>query len=316
MDSLDIKILRWLLQGQTNLPLDPDFRKSYRTIARDLGVDEGTVRYRVKRFHGTGFIRDWHVMPNPGLWGGGQAIVWLDVPPSVPKQELVERLMLVPGVFYITRYFGTLLEAFVIYDDERSVGLRAELIRRMSSAESVKFAKAAFPVCGVALSALDWRLVRSLSESPRKPYVVIAKELGVSSRTAKRRLLRLSREGAVFVFPTLNVSTLWGSVMAVLFLTYDRDRKGEIDPTLAAQLNPYLWHTFHLLSFGPSDIVPCMYNLLLPNVSVARELLRKAQELEGVREARAELVEELVVSTKPLEEMTRRMAESPSVGIK
>ncbi len=126
----------------------------------------------------------------------------------------------------------------------------------------------------------------------------------------------MTREGAIFFFPTLNVATLRGSVMAVLLISYDRDRKGEIDRTLAAQLDPYLWHAFHLLPFGPGAVVPCMYNLLLPNVTVARDLLRKAEELEGVREVRAELVEELVISTKPLEEMTSRVAQSPSAGIK
>lgn len=315
MDHLDVKILRWLLQGQTDLPLDPDFRKSYRAIARDLGLDEGMVRYRVKRFGETGFIPDWHLMANPRLWGGGHAIIWIDVPLSVPRRELFERLKLVPGVFYLTRFFGTVVEAYLAYEDEQSVRARAELLGKISDAKSVKFARWPFPVCGVALSTLDWRLVRSLSESPRRPYIAIAKELGVSSRTVKRRLLRLSRGGAVFAYPDFNLGALSGSVMASLFVTCQQSRMAEIDRTLSAKLDPYLWHAFHMLSFGPSDVVPCNYNLLLPNITVAQELVRKAQELAGVREARAELVEEIVVLSSTLEGMTRRMAELLSVGV-
>ena len=303
MDNLDVKVLRLLIQGAATSPLDPDFRKSYRIIAKAAGVDEGTVRYRVRRFRETGFFREWRCCVNPLLLRAGAAIAIFDVPDSIPKDELMEELQLVPGVYYIARHFGNMVAVVMLYQEKRSLERRVELIRRMAKAKTLTLAKVAFPESDSILSRSDWMLIRSLFENPRKPCGLLSREIGLSSRTVGSKLRRLSDDGVLFALPALNPKALRGAIMSILLVTYPSNRKEELDRKIAPLLEPYLWQVFHMLPFEPSDAVHCIFNVMLPNVSVAQEVLRWILKLEGVTAARVELIEEVITIYEPFVEL-------------
>lgn len=306
VDQLDVKILRLFIQGQATPPLDPNFRKSYRTIARTLDVDEHTVRSRIKRFHDTGFIQDWLCFVNPNLASARAVVAWFDVLPGVPKESLVEELTLLPGTYLVLPFIGSLIRVIFLISDERAAQQRLELLRRMAKAENVAAGWGMFPPCGVTLTEADRRILRSLSRRPRHPNTAIAKEVGLSSRTVKGRIDRLRRENAVFAFPALNPKALWGSVMASATVTYPSDRKDEIDRAMADRLDPYLWHVLHMLPLEPDDSVPCILGLMLPNPALGHEIRRWAERLAGVRSASVEIHEEVLTIYEPLEALVER----------
>ncbi len=306
LDTLDVKILRQSMQGRAMSPLDPDFRRSYRAMARAVGVDEGTVRNRVRRFRETGFLQAWMCHPNPRLWGAGSAITWFDVPQAVSKDDLVEQLKLVPGVYVIARCFGTLLAAAFLYEDERSLRRLGELIRRMSKAEDLTLWEIPFPPCGINLSGADCGLLRSLSNDPEKSHVIVSKEVGLSSRTVKRRLQRLYRGGAILAFGRINPKALRGSVTAVLLVEYPSNQQADIVQSISAHLDSYLFFMFPVLPFEPTEVMACVFNLMLPNVSMAQEILRWVRGLKGIAAARVELLEENAYSYGPFEELMER----------
>ncbi len=69
MDKLDLKIVRSLAEI-ANAYTDHQYSgKSVQGAARELGVDEGTVRTRLKRLRSIGFVREWNVLPNPAVTG-------------------------------------------------------------------------------------------------------------------------------------------------------------------------------------------------------------------------------------------------------
>jgi DNA-binding Lrp family transcriptional regulator len=72
--------------------MNPDFRRSFKSMARVLGVDEDTARNRAKRLEKIGFVTGWTLMVNPNIIGRHQSGVHFDVPSSVSKKELVSRL--------------------------------------------------------------------------------------------------------------------------------------------------------------------------------------------------------------------------------
>ena len=315
MDRLDLRILRELIQGQATSPLDPNFRKSYRTIARVVGVDEHTVRNRVKRFHETGFIQDWRCVVNPRLGGAGAVAAWFDVPPGIPKGDLVEQLRLVPDVYLVVRFLGSLMSVVFLVRTEASARSRLELLRRMSKAERVNAGRDPFPPCGDALSEADRKILQSLSRHPRRPYAAISKDVGLSSRTVKRKLDRLSQQGVVFAFPSLNPKALTGSAMAAVMVTYPSDRKEALDREIAIRLDPYLWHVFHMFPFEPGDVVPCHFNVMLPNPAVIAEIRRWLRRLEGLGSARVELFEEVHTMYEPFETLMEDIAGRARVAI-
>ena len=109
LDSVDVQILKELLQGQAAAPVNAQFRQSYEAIARRVGVNEETVRNRVKGYHRSGFIQDWRTIVNPNLLRSGELAIWMDVNPPTSKDEVVEKIRLMPGVVLIGHYYGTLL---------------------------------------------------------------------------------------------------------------------------------------------------------------------------------------------------------------
>ena len=120
-----------------------------------------------------------------------------------------------------------------------------------------------------------------------------ARELGVSTRTVRRRLERLVEGRAVFAFPAPNPKAPTGTLMGGLFLTCAPDRKKEVDEAVRKRLEEHIWHVFHMLPYAPGGFHPTFYNLFLPNLAMAPEILRWAHDLPGVAECRLELVEDI-----------------------
>ena len=79
MDRLDFAILKALLVNNGVPPGVPVLRKSFRSIARDLKVDQATVRARMKKFRASQVLRGWTLGINPGTRGLHIGQVWLGV---------------------------------------------------------------------------------------------------------------------------------------------------------------------------------------------------------------------------------------------
>jgi len=101
MDSLDTRIIREMLESKATSPVDSNVRKSLSSIARKLRVDENTVKNRIDRLRRSGFLRGWWVGINPNLVNQKMAQIWFDVKNSSAKQEVIEKIALIPGVALI-----------------------------------------------------------------------------------------------------------------------------------------------------------------------------------------------------------------------
>ena len=293
MDALDARILRALIWGQALWPLSGDPRTSFSAMARKLGVDEGTIRNRVRRSHRSGFISGWRTILNPSLVGGGEIAVWLDVGYPATQDEVLEAARLVPGAILLNRYHGKTLCIVLRYHDAYEAKLATELLLRIARAEWRVVGRIPFPACNLRLTATDRAVLRALHGDPRKPSATVARELGVSTRTVRRRLERLVEGRAVFAFPAPNPKAPTGTLMGGLFLTCAPDRKKEVDEAVRKRLEEHIWHVFHMLPYAPGGFHPTFYNLFLPNLAMAPEILRWAHDLPGVAECRLELVEDI-----------------------
>src|SRR2546425_2562898 len=167
LDSVDVRILRELLQGQAAAPVNAHFRRSYDAIAKCVGVDEETVRNRVKGYHRTGFIKDWRTILNPTVNQVGEVALWIDVNPPTSKDDVIEKIRLMPGVIGIGHYYGTLLAIALRYHDENAVRRQIELIRRVAEVDTVVVAKVPFPRCLISLGKTDWGILRAIQRDPR-----------------------------------------------------------------------------------------------------------------------------------------------------
>jgi len=291
LDALDVRLFRDLLQSPASSPMGAHFRMSFGSIAKKVGVDEETVRHRIRRFHQDGLISGWRTIMNPAILGGGLYGIIFDVNPAIRKDEVIEAARLIPGMFLIVSFHGSLMTAVLRSYNDSAMRKHIEILRRLSKADRIYVAKVPFPPCRIDLSKSDWDVLRALRGDPRKPYSTVSRELGLSSRTVKRRLERMIHEGAVFAFPAVDPNAARGVVMAALIVTYDPERKAHLDPQIFAKLETYLWHVFHMLPSEIDGLQSTTFNLALPTVGRSTEILRWAQSLPGLVGARIGLYE-------------------------
>ncbi len=315
MDPLDVRILRGYYSDPALSPIVSNFRVPAAALAKRLGQDEDTVRHRLERMLDTGFLSVSRLMLNPRTWGGGHATVWFDVDPSTQKRDLVAGLGLIPGMTHVTVFYDSLI-ACMDFDDETMLPGLVELVRRVARAQEVFVALSAFPDVEIALTARDWDLIRVLSEDPRKPYRQVATQVGTTSRTARTRLTRLVQEAVIFEWPSPNFRAVQGLVPVCLQLRYPLGRKAEVDRAVAGHLEPYLWHIVHMLPYHSEDLWPCGYDLMIPNLSVMREVLDWARQVPGVEYARMYLYDEVVSFFDAYgERLDRRLREMPTTRV-
>jgi predicted HTH transcriptional regulator len=91
-----------------------------------------------------------------------------------------------------------------MYESETAFRDELEAIARMSKNENVTRVNIPVPRCAAKLTKTDWEIIKTIQTNPRLSYSLISKEVGVSARTAKRRLEKMIEELALFALPSID----------------------------------------------------------------------------------------------------------------
>lgn len=221
MDELDVRILRALIAERAVAQSSPGVKSSLRSIAARIGADDATVSYRYRRLQDSGCLPVWSLLLNPALLGFGVAELIVDAQPEAAKPDMVRKLRLVQEITGIVNFYGRGLRMFMIYNGDESRSRTIELISRITNAEGLTVCRVPLPPSQTKkLTEVDVAIIRALSNDARKPAVVVARELGLSSKTVRKRVERLRTENAFFPFPILNVEGIAGLIPVTLTYRY------------------------------------------------------------------------------------------------
>jgi DNA-binding Lrp family transcriptional regulator len=301
LDKLDVKILRELIQDQS-YPILIDFRRSLRIIGKKFSVDEHTVKNRVAKLRQLGLWEGWRLFLNPRLLGIRFYIFWLDIPPH-SKDDLLRKLRLIEGVVVINDYHGNVIAVQVYCQDEQSLRKKIELISAMSNSENVAVGEFSLPQCEVSLKSTDWQIARSMLANARKTYNVVGKELGLSTKTVKRRLRRMIEGKALFAGRYTSLKLFKGAVLADLVVLYvNSESRAGVDKKITTQFDDYVYFVGQFIGVG-------LFRLIIPNLTIADEILSWVKGQSGVRSARVELLKDRIQLYGVLDEQLGRKLE-------
>jgi len=301
MDSLDIGIIREMLETKATSPVDSNVRKSLSSIARKLKVDENTVKNRIDRLRRSGFLRGWWVGINPNLVNQKMAQIWFDVKNASAKQEVIQKISLIPGVAVIKNLFGPSLCVVLYYEGEQTLKKTTELISSIAGSSSVTFATEPFPTCKITLSNDDLRIITNLQKEPLKSYADIASELGLSSKTVKRRIIRLSEGDALYLLAELDPKFLSGGIACGLLIFYD-----DLRPKfLVEEIVTYLGD--QLIFANLDDLRHGYFALIITNLAMAQQILNWALAQKGVSSGRVDIVQEIISLYSVYEEQLEKL---------
>ncbi|HZW56029.1 MAG TPA: Lrp/AsnC family transcriptional regulator [Nitrososphaerales archaeon] len=290
LDDLDVKIIREL--GSPSSP-QWNLRESYANISRKLGVDEETVRLRVKRVKERGFLPAWRLMVNPNLLNLRAVTVELDVDGAEEgKEKAISQLELVDGVTKIIDFNGKGLLVTVYSekkdDDGELLSRRIRLIESICGSQKLTMFESRFPRPDVRMRKIDWQIVGALREDARQDLEDVAVSLRVSARTVQRRLSAMREGKAVYLSGAPNVGAAGGLMCCFLVFSPDRMKKRAVDHAIHSDFN----------RIGTLDTSPEEYSVFgrhCENLADADNVLEKLRAIDGVQNTRMHIMKKLIL---------------------
>jgi DNA-binding Lrp family transcriptional regulator len=290
LDELDVKILRALISESAIGQSESMVQLSLRKMASRLGADDMTVRNRFRKLQESGCMSRWQLLVNPSFFGYQILDVMVRVSPESGKTDMIRKIRLIHGVFVIQNFHGNALKILMLCRGEESRSRAVELISRITNAEKITASRMALPGTRTRrLSETDVALITAFSQDARKSSSVVAKELGVASRTVRNRIKRLRAENTVFALPNLNVDGIKGFIPVYLSYIYSNpEAKGSVDRSMISHFDSnYLWGGF-------SDPTRGFIVLDAPTMADVQRFLDWAREEPGVASAEMDIMTELI----------------------
>lgn len=257
----------------------------YGRIAKNLGVDEETVRKRVEGLRKTGLIRGWQLVVNPTLFGMGLYAAWMTVSPQLSVNEAIRKIKLVNGVVAILHEVGDALSVGVLCEDEKGFKKRLELMTELVGGTNVTTYSTNYPKQSIELTRTDWEIIRKLKVDPTQRFNKLARGLGLSSRTVKRRLSRMTEGRAIFIIPDLDYRVLEGAFCIDIFVHYTASGfKTEVDGKFFTKYQDFIFRA------GWGSPAHGHFTLIVPSIAIAQEIVDWLRGLNGVREVKLSFV--------------------------
>ncbi len=307
MDELDVRIFRALISESAVAPSTTQVNSSLRSIAARIGADDMTVNYRYRRLQESGALSGWQLIVNPTFSGCKLMDVTVDVQPESAKSDMVRKLKLIHEITGMMDFYGRALKLIVMINSDDSRSRIVELISRITNSDRVVQVRWVLPQCRTErLTETDVAIIRALSNDARKSFVQVSKELSLSTRTVRNRVIRLRKENTVFALPTLNLGGIPGLIPVYLSYSYAEDKeKGAVDRAILSHFET----TYISVGFADPDS-----GYILLSASTMREVqdhLEWAKSQPGVASARTDiLVRNLMFPGKLIELLERRNEKS------
>ena len=274
-------------------------KKSYVDVARNLGIDEETVRNRLRRLKETGFLVGWRLLPNPALFGRASVMQHLTFDSPVTKRDALSQSKHADGVVVVASLYGADLLVTLYDDGELSSSRRLSALGSKSG--PAEWHGMSLPPTSFRMTPTDWRVVSLMLRDAEKSVAEVAAEVRVSMRTVKRRLDSMMAASAIFIVPMIDQAKSTGVSYQVL-VESEKGRKSEVDRLVTSTIENLVFKTA-----DSSDTL--IFGFAGKNVAEGKELLDLLTKRPGVKSVRINIVEEVVYVFDWLEREPRRLAE-------
>jgi DNA-binding Lrp family transcriptional regulator len=282
--NLQLKIMRELASPRR---FGSSLRPTYSGIAKKLGIDEETVRVRVRQAQRTGLILGWQLAINPHLLGREATSVLLEVKDPSSKPAMISKIKLIDEVVLIMDFYDRPLRVVFYYENERDKERRLDLIKSICGDENPTAWQVGYAPSNVKLKRTDWQILKALRSDSMQSNAEIAKEVRVSARTVKRRLSLMTETGAIHSFAMGDVKRMPGMAYYFLVDCPNEKKKREVDEQILGRLENAVFVDTANKQFS-------QYSAVFHNVGEADETYRWIKRLDGAENTRMSLMREII----------------------
>jgi DNA-binding Lrp family transcriptional regulator len=194
MDDKDLEILKLLLFNG---------RSSYESIAKQVDLTPYIVKKRINNLVELGVIQKFTTNVNFLIFQSSVCYSLADIRPRTDQQDLIERVGQLDEVSGGAISLQNKMQIIHIYSDDYGFKKNLENIMQFDEILSLDNLILLIPPSlshkNERLTKTDWKIINSIKNNCRKTDVEIANELGISTKTVKRRIKYLS-ENAIILF--------------------------------------------------------------------------------------------------------------------
>jgi DNA-binding Lrp family transcriptional regulator len=181
-------------------------------IGRKLGLDEKTVRSRIRKMEEDGFIKYYQAVPNFSLFGLRNIGMYGFEAPDIPsKREAISLVLRSPSVVEVFDLLGPGFSATLMGPSPEQTRELAEDLgkkARVKTPSRISDRSQGGPSC--RLGRLDWQIIEALRYDAMKSAKTIGDQLSITPRTADYRIDRLLRCKALFIRAVINAKRQQG----------------------------------------------------------------------------------------------------------
>ena len=261
MDARDVRIFCEIAFKGLDYDSFTDRRVSPLVIGRKLGLDEKTVRMRVKKMEDDGFIKYYQAMPSLALFQLKNIKTYrYEALNIATKHRVIRYVQDLPFLVEAIDYLGPVVSINITGTstgeiDQVASGLanRFELYKWMLGSRIIKE-----PV-GVA-DRLDWQIIRELRYDALSCVKELSKSLSITPRMVKYRIKKLLGSDMLLVRAIINSQKQQGLIFYELEMSIDEIKRFGIIRRLSEIYAEKLWSGPYLGGWSFAGEFFCLYS--------------------------------------------------------
>jgi DNA-binding Lrp family transcriptional regulator len=201
MDEKDIEILKLLLF---------DGRLSYETIAKKVKLTPYIIKKKIANLVNQGVIMKFVTNLNFMLFHKSVCYTLAEIKYDVDQEELIERIGNLDEVTGGAISLQNKMQIIHTYSDDHEFKKNLEKLMQFDEIQNIEnyilLVPQSFEFKDTRITKTDWKIINSIKDNCRKTDVEIANELGISSKTVKRRLKYLRENNIILYMIDLDTS--------------------------------------------------------------------------------------------------------------
>ncbi|MFX1323309.1 MAG: AsnC family transcriptional regulator [Promethearchaeota archaeon] len=194
MDDKDLEILKLLLF---------DGRMPYESIAKTVGLTPYLVKKRITSLFDLGVIQKFTTNVNFLIFQKSVCYTLAEVKPGTDQEELIQRIGQLDEVSGGAISLQNKMQIIHTYSDDYDFKKNLEKLMTFEEILNMENFILLIPPSlsfkNTRLTKTDWKIINSMKNNCRKTDVEVANELGISTKTIRRRLSYL-KENFIILF--------------------------------------------------------------------------------------------------------------------
>ena len=294
MDAKDVRIFCEIAFKGLDYDSFTDRRVSPLAIGRKLGLDEKTVRVRVKKMEDDGFIKYYQAMPSLALFQLKNMNTYrFEALNIATKQRVIEHIQELVYIVEAIDYLGQVVSISI-------TGTSSEEIDRVASGLANTFelykwilgSRIIKKPVSVA-DRLDWQIIQELRYDALSSVKELSESLSITPRMVEYRIKKLLASEMLLVRAIINSQKQQGLIFYELEMSVDETKRYEVIKRLSEIYAEKLW-SVRTLAAGV-----LLANFFAFTLAEPEEAYVNTLKLEGVRSCSLFIFKETVEPKRP-----------------